>query len=91
MKSLLTTKKLTIINFMIVLYFALIFLINYYKIDLVILGVFREMLTIPFLIAQVVFLVIGIKFTLKNSKNFLLLFSLLALGICAVITIGSFF
>ena len=51
-----------IANFTIVSYFVLIWLINFYKIDIVLIGVFRELLTIPFLIAQIVFLVIGINF-----------------------------
>ena len=55
-------RKLIIANFTIVSYFVLIWLINVYKIDIVLIGVFRELLTIPFLIAQIVFLVIGIYF-----------------------------
>ena len=39
------------------------------KIDFVIIGVFREMLTIPFLLAQIVFLVLGIIHLIKNKTN----------------------
>lgn len=69
----------------------LIWLINFYKIDYVLIGVFREMLTIPFLIAQIVFLVIGIKYLIKNKRNILTIISVLSLAICMIITIGSFF
>ena len=62
MKKSITDRKLIIANFTIVSYFVLIWLINVYKIDIVLIGVFRELLTIPFLIAQIVFLVIGIYF-----------------------------
>ena len=78
-------------NFAIVSYFILIWLINFYKIDFVLIGVFRELLTIPFLIAQIVFLVIGIKFIIKNQRDTLTIISVLSLAICMIITIGSFF
>ena len=78
-------------NFAIVSYFIVIWLINFYKIDFVLIGVFRELLTIPFLIAQIVFLVIGIKYLMKNKKSFLLIISVLLLAICSIVTIGTFF
>ena len=78
-------------NFAIVSYFILIWFINFYKIDFVLIGVFREILTIPFLIAQIIFLVIGIKYLIKNQRNFLTIISVLLLAICIIITIGSFF
>ena len=86
-----TNRNLTIINFGIVSYFILSYLINFYKIDVVLIGVFRELLTIPFVLAQIVFLVIGIIYLIKNQKNFLTIISVLALAICTFITIGSFF
>jgi hypothetical protein len=91
MNKLLTNRNLIIANFAIVSYFILIWLINFYKIDFVLIGVFREMLTIPFLIAQIVFLVIGIRYLMKNKRNPLIIISFLTLVICSVITIGSFF
>ena len=91
MNKLITKRNLIIVNFAIVSYFILIWLINFYKIDFVLIGVFREMLTIPFLIAQIVFLVIGIKYLIKNQINFLMVISVLSLTICTIITIGSFF
>ncbi len=92
MSKLITNRNLTIINFSIVIYFILIYLINYYKIDFVLIGVFRELLTIPFLIAQIVFLVLGTKFLMtKTKKNYLTIISIAILTICTFITIGSFF
>ena len=91
MNKVITNRKLTIVNFVIVIYFILIWLINLYKIDFVLIGVFREMFTIPFLIAQLVFLVIGIKFLIENQRTILTVISVLLLAMCAVITIGSIF
>jgi hypothetical protein len=91
MNNLITNRNLTIINFGIVFYFILIYLINFYKIDFVLIGVFGELLTLPFLLAQIVFLIIGMIFVIKNQKNFFTLVSVLALAISTFITIGSFF
>jgi len=84
-------RNLTIINFLIVSYFALIYLFYLYNIDHVLIGVFRELLTIPLLIAQIIFLVMGIKRVLKSSKNLVMVVSVLLLAICTFLTIGSFF
>jgi len=86
-----TNRILIIANFSIVLYFTLIGLINFYKIDVVLIGVFREIFTLPFLIAQIVFLSVGIGYLIKNKRNLLVIISFLSLVICSVITIGSFF
>ena len=91
MNKLITNRILIIVNFTIVSYFVLIYLINLYNIDFVLIGVFRELLTIPFLLAQIVFLVISIIYLIKNKRNFLTIISVLALAITAIITIGSFF
>lgn len=91
MSKLITSRNLTIINFVIVSYFILIYLINFYKIDFVLVEVFRELLTIPFLLAQIVFLIIGIIFLINNKKSFITIISLLALAVCTFITLGSFF
>ena len=91
MSKLTTNRNLIIVNFEIVSYLMLIWIINFYKIDYVLIGVFRELLTIPFLIAQIVFLVIGIKYVIKNQRNLLVIISVLSLAICSIITIGSFF
>ena len=85
-------KTLIIIDLTIVLYFVGLYLINLYKIDWVIIGVFREILTIPFLIGQIVFLCIGVHFLIKmKSRNILMIISLILLTATSVITIGSFF
>ncbi len=91
MNRFITNKNLTIVNFRIVSYFVLIWLINFYKIDFVLIGVFSQILIIPFLIAQIVFLVIGINYLIKNQSNLLTIISVLFLTSCAIITIGSFF
>ena len=91
MNKLLTNRNLIIANFAIVSYFILIWLINFYKIDFVLIGVFREILTIPFLIAQIVFLAIGIKYLIKNQRNILTIISVISLAISMIISIGSFF
>lgn len=91
MNNLLTGRNLTLINFIIVFYFALIYLLNFYKLDFVLIGVLREVLTIPFLLSQFVFLPTGILYLIKNEKNFFTVISVLALAVCSFITIGSFF
>lgn len=91
MNKLITNRNLIISNFVIISYFILIWLIDFYKIDFVLIGVFREVLTIPFLIAQIVFLVIGIKYLINNKNKILTIISILLLAICSIITIGSFF
>jgi len=91
MNNLITNRNLTIINFVIVTYFGLIYLLNFYKIDFVLIGVFRELLTIPFLLAQIVFLVLGIIHLIKHKTHFLTIISIIILAICAFYTIGSFF
>ncbi len=91
MKKLATDKNLTIINFVIVSYFLLIWGINTLQIDAILIGVFRELLTIPFLIAQIAFSIIGIIFIIKNPKKTITTISLVLLIACAVITISSFF
>ena len=91
MNKLATHRNLTIINFVIVIYFILIWIIDIYKIDIVLIGFLRELLTIPFLITQIVFLVIGIKYLVKDQRDYLTVISILLLAICTGITIGSFF
>ena len=88
MNKLMTNRNLTIINFVIVAYFGLIYLLNLYKIDFVLIGVFREMLTIPFLLAQIVFLILGIIHIIKYKTHFLTIISIIVLAICTIYTIG---
>lgn len=90
MNKFITNKNLTIVNFAIATYFALIYLINFFKIDFVLIGVFRELMTIPFLVAQIFFLVLGIVFLVKYKAHFLTSISIIGLAISAIYTIGWF-
>lgn len=89
--NLFTDRKLTVINFTIVFYFLIIYALYFFKIDLMIIRFFGELLTIPFLIAQIIFIVIGINHVIKNKIKLLTIISLLSLVVCAILTIGSFF
>ncbi len=92
MSKTLSERRLTVINLVIVFYFVSIFIINRYKIDIIMIDVFREILTLPLLIAQIVFLILGSLFLIKNRKShFLTKLSIILLAICSIITIGSFF
>jgi hypothetical protein len=92
MKNRFNQKVLTLINLTIASFFMSIYLIDLYKIDHVLIGVFRELLTLPFLIAQLVFLFFGIKFIMQQkTRHFLMLFSVVALAVSTFITIGGFF
>ncbi len=87
----LTNRNLIIINFSIVLYFLLLWLIAHYEIHHVLIGVFSELLTMPFLIAQIIFLFLSIKYLINNEIRILLVGSILLLLICSTLTIGSLF
>jgi hypothetical protein len=91
MLKLITNRRLAFINFGIVCYFFLIWLIHFYQIDFFIIGFFQELFTIPFLIAQFIFLFISIAFLIKNPKKYLSLISLMALAVCTFLTTKSFF
>lgn len=85
-------KSLMWINFIIVLYFLSIYLIYLFEIDFFAIGVARELLTIPFLLAQFAFLFIGAKRFFANEKISILYgLSFGLLFICAILTVGSFF
>jgi hypothetical protein len=92
MENLLTTNTIKNINFGIVIYFITLYLLNIYEVNSVIIGVFIELFTIPFLIAQVVFIVISCYYLVKKKNTTLWYkFSLIALITCTVLTISSFF
>lgn len=91
MNKYLSNKRLTLINLTIVSYFVLIWLLISFQVEHVLIGVFIELLTIPFLIAQLVFLVIGIKQIVKEPTDLLTKVSVFLLVISAVVTVGSFF
>jgi hypothetical protein len=74
----LNSNILTIINFGITAYFLAIYLINLYQIDFVIVGVFRELLTIPLMLAELVFLFLSLRFIIYEKKySFLFLLSVI--------------
>ena len=74
-----------------IFYFIMLYLVNYFEIDFVLIGVFRELFTIPFMLGQLVALVIGTIFLIKNKIKFLPLASVLSLAVCAFITFKSLF
>ncbi|MCA6074717.1 hypothetical protein [Fulvivirga sedimenti] len=84
-------RKLTLINFGIVLYFVLIYLAYYFQLDFQLISVLGELLSIPLLLAQIVFLVIGIRFAVRKKADILMIVSLLFLGICTILTFSGFF
>lgn len=91
MDKLITESNLTSINFVIVSYFILLGLSHYLKLEFFFLGFFRELMTIPFLLAQLIFLIIGIIYLVKNKSKTLTKVSVAALAISTIVTIGSFF
>jgi hypothetical protein len=86
-----TSKNLTIVNFLIVFYFILLYLTYSYKVDHNLIQIIVELFTIPLLIAQIVFLVLGIKYLIEHKENFLLLISLLFLAVCSFFTLTNTF
>jgi hypothetical protein len=87
----LTEKRVAILSFVIVGYFALLHLVNIFKVKAVVIGVFVELLTIPFLLAQIVFLFLGTRFLIKNKFQTLTLLGVLLLIISSIFTFGDFF
>ncbi len=55
------THRLTLLNFAVVLYFLMLYVVYIYKLQTVILWGIVELFTIPFFIAQLVLLVINVK------------------------------
>jgi hypothetical protein len=84
-------SNLIIINFSIVAYFVLLYVLDFFKIDFVLIGVVREIFTIPFLLAQLLFLVLGVIHIIKHKTYLLTFISIILLAINATYTIGSFF
>ena len=91
MKDLLKSRNLILINFIIITYFALLWLVNFYQLDFVFIGVFKELLTIPFLVTQLFFLIIGVIHLIKYDNNHLMIVSLILLAASTAYTVGSFF
>ncbi len=85
------SSNITILNFLVVSYFAILWAFGYYGITSAIINFLRELLTIPFLAAEVVLLVVGIRYLFKPNKELLVIISIAALAVCTFLTIGSFF
>ena len=80
------------ISVIIAAYFLALFFLNYYRADHFLVGFFIESLTIPFLLAQVIFLIIGIGLLFsKNSRQKLIVLSVIILSVSTILTFGSFF
>lgn len=84
-------KTLTVLNFLTVGYFLLMYLVYIFKIDAFIIGFFRELLTIPAMFGQLVLIILGVLSFIKKDRDRVFTISLALLIICAVLTIGSFF
>ncbi|MHA6279053.1 hypothetical protein ACXYMT_02640 [Salinimicrobium sp. CAU 1759] len=91
-ENLLNASKLLIATLIISAYFLTLFLVDHYELDHFLIGFFGELLTIPFLLAQIVFLVLGfyLLLTQKHQRN-LIVVSILILSICSLLTFGSIF
>ncbi len=94
MNSNIEIKRLFWISLVIVSHLAFTFLnYRYFKLDFVLIGVFRELLTIPLFILQFVVLFFALKnfFSAKTSLKTYSLFTAIILGTSSVLTFGSFF
>lgn len=91
MNKVLSSKGLTLANLVIVGYFSLLYLVNHYQWKSQAIQVVGELLTIPFLIALVVFTAIGIKYLAQRKKRSSTVVSIMLLGLCAIATVKSFF
>lgn len=86
-----SSKNLTVINLLIVAFFCLLYLVNYFDIKNPGVQAVGELLTVPFLIALVVFTAVGVKYLTQRKKQFWTVFSIALLGLCAISTVKSFF
>ncbi len=82
-------STLLAINFSIVGYFLALYLLYLLKIGGGFLQFFVELLTIPMLLAQPLFIVLGVIFLYKNPSGLWMKISVLALFITAILTIGD--
>ena len=92
--SVLSEKELFKISIVIVTYFLMIYIADRFEINYVIIDVIRELMTIPFLISQIIFLFVGAYFLKErkaSGKKYLVILSMIILGASSIITIGSFF
>lgn len=82
-------SSLRAINFSIVGYFLALYTLYLLNIGGGFLQFFVELLTIPMVLAQSVFLVLGVIFLFKNVSGWWMKISVLALLISTVLTIGD--
>lgn len=82
---------LTSANTVICAYFLALFMAYRFELSGGTLQVFVELSTIPMLILQLVFLVLGILHLSRKPGGVWMKASLIALFICSLLTIGSFF
>ena len=90
----LSEKTLLSVSAIISTYFLTIFLLNFLESDIVFVGVLREILTVPMLLGQLAFLVMGITILIKRQESklkYLTVMSILLLTTSSLLTIGSFF
>jgi len=92
MDKFIDAKRFVIVNFIIVFYFVIIYSLNFFNINYTIIGVFRELLTIPFLLLQLIFFVFGFYFLRKReNRNFWTILSFLLLVLSTIFTFKDFF
>ena len=87
-----SARTLTRINFTIAGYFLLMYLVYELQIQMEAVNFLLELLTIPMLIAEFAFLLIGIlKLIEKNSRTPVFIVSIAALLVSTLLTFGSLF
>ncbi|GAB5527938.1 MAG: hypothetical protein Roseis2KO_58100 [Roseivirga sp.] len=92
--QLVSEKQLLAISLAIATYFLTIFLLNFFEVDFTLIGVFRELLTVPMLLGQLIFLVMGLAILVRrkeSKRKYLTVMSILLLATSSLLTIGSFF
>jgi len=93
MHSLLKDKTLFYISLFISGYFLTLYLFYIFELKGWIIGFFGELLTIPIMLAQLIFLGVGIfRFVkIKEARNKWIITAVIILAISSILTIGSFF
>jgi len=97
MNNFFSNRNVTIINFSIIAFFTGVYLLDKYEVDAVLIGVFRELLTIPFLGALLFFSILGLRYfivsktkTVLRSISNIALIALLTFFITGFITFWKF-
>lgn len=86
-----SSKGLTAVNLLIVAFFVLSYLVNRFEVKNQAIQGVNEFLTIPFLIALVLFTAIGLKYLTQNKRRRSTVVSIALLGLCAIATVKNFF